>query len=86
MSLIDQLLDATPAPPAGEDPETLLAAFAEVEAARATILATATREPASTELRALLLAREAAWQQALVSAQAEVGGALIGTHRLRQYR
>jgi hypothetical protein len=88
MSVIERLLAATPLPPVA-DIDALLAAFDEMFAARAAILAELGAPVAVTEAERGQLAeieqRNAAWQQAFSEALAEITQHRLGAHRLRGY-
>lgn len=86
-ALLQRLLEVTPPPPACEDVEELMTAFAHVYAARETVMTTdAMVGPYEPALRAQLLARDAEWHAALAKARDAVGAARIGTTRMRRYR
>lgn len=87
--MIRALLAATPEPPDLTDVDALLHAFDVMRAARQEILdAMVGPVVISDEDRALadsLLARDAAWLDALARAKAAVGTSRMGTKQLRRY-
>ncbi len=87
--MIRELLEATPAPPASTDVDALLYAFDVMRDARQKILDAMTGPVVvSSDDRALaeaLVARDAAWTEALARAQLAVGQQRMGTKQLRRY-
>lgn len=87
--MIRELLEATPVPPDEADVDVLLHVFEVMCAARQKILdAMVGPVLISDEDRALadaLVARDAAWTDALARATASVGHSRIGTKQLRRY-
>jgi hypothetical protein len=86
--LLARILAITPAPPMTDDVEVLLAAAAEVHAARELLLAAASPvmpAPLDPARRSELEARQQAWTDALSSAQRRVGGQRVGAGQLRRY-
>jgi hypothetical protein len=87
--LVDQLLDATPAPTPGMAVDELLAVFDAVVTRRAEILAAvAAPIPLSDPDRprlAELTRRQDAWQDALAAALRQVGEQRRGASQLRAY-
>ncbi len=82
---IDRLLAATPYPPATGDVTALLAAAAEVAAARATALATVQRTTPDALKLGELEQRQDAWQAALSAARQQLARQQIGVRGLRAY-
>jgi hypothetical protein len=89
-TLAEQLLDATPPPPADVDPDTLLAVFAKMMTDRQRILdaidaAGPTAQGADPEVSRGLRARHEAWQAVLAAARDLIGAARAGVVKLRRY-
>jgi len=89
MSVLRELVELTPMPPATGDADEIIAAFDAMFSARQDVLATLSGKLADTEenrrLVGELATRDAAWEQALSSARDAVGVARQGTSRLRSY-
>jgi hypothetical protein len=90
MSIIRELLDATPLPPEDADADTLTMQFSELSARRQALIESITPPLAVTspEDRAFLdelRARQAAWMDALSNALDHVRGQRIGTAKLKGY-
>lgn len=86
--LLAKLLSITPVPPDSFDVDELLAAAAAMLAARQQLLDTATQivmAPFDPSELAELHCREAAWREAIASAQRVVGTQRIGVSRMRKY-
>ncbi len=87
--MIRALLEATPLPPEGGDIDALLYAFDMVRTARQAILDALTGPfVVSDEDRALadaLVARDAAWTEALARGMADVSQHRLGAKQLRRY-
>ena len=87
--ILAALLEATPLPTPGDGVEQLLAAFETVLTQRAAVLdrivpplrVADDERPLLVELEQ----RQAAWQAALDTARLSIGGARVGTQRLRAY-
>lgn len=89
VAILHELVALTPPPPDTADPDTLLAAFHAMYAARQALLLTITTPLADTdEARQLvveLAARDAAWERALLASRDAIGAARANTSRLRGY-
>ena len=90
MSIIRELLDATPLPPEDADVDSLTTQFSAISARRQTLIESTTPPVAVTspEDRAFLeelRARQAAWMDALRRALDDVRGQRIGTTKLKGY-
>jgi hypothetical protein len=89
IAILHELVALTPAPPENADPDTLLAAFHAMYAARQAVLLTITKPfGESDEARQLvveLASRDAAWERALVASRDAIGAARANTSRLRGY-
>jgi len=88
MSVLDELLAATPLPPTGD---ALLPAFAEMRAARQQILDRQTAPiplvtPDDHTTAALIFERHAAWSTALATAMDEIRETRLNARKLRGYR
>lgn len=88
MSVLDELLAATPLPPTGD---ALLPAFAEMRAARQQILDRQTAPipvvtPEDHANAALILERHAAWSAALATAMDQLRETRVNARKLRGYR
>lgn len=88
MSVLDELLAATPLPPGGD---ALLPAFAEMRAARQQILDRQTAPiplvtPEERATAALILERHAAWSTALAAAMDQLRETRVNARKLRGYR
>ena len=87
--ILARLLALTPDPPPAADAEALLAAFEQILAARAVIVATLVPPIAlDRDARALLLElerRQVAWHDALAAAQRAIGEQRLGADRMRAY-
>lgn len=87
---LDDLLAATPAPPAEADAEELLAAFEAMFAARKALIeklsgTIAVVSPEDVAAASLLNERQAEWSEALARAQRQVAQARIGAKKLKGY-
>lgn len=87
MTLLDQLLAATP-PPGDLETDAFLVAAAEMMAARERILATATREPAAADDPRVveLRARDTRWSALIAAHQDRVGAVRRAGARVKAYR
>lgn len=90
-TLVDQLLEATPVPPADDDTldtDAVLRAAAEMVAAREKILATAVREPVAGDdpRLAALMSRDTRWRELVGTHQARIGALRIAGVRVKAYR
>ncbi len=86
--LLERLLELTPLPPDTTDAEALLAAAAEMLAARQVCLAAGAvvvGKASRADRIAELGRREAAWQGALAAAQQATGQQRMATAKLRRY-
>ena len=88
MSVLDELLAATPLPPTGD---ALLPAFAEMRAARQQILDRQTAPiplvtPEDHATAALILERHTAWSDALATAMEQIRDTRVNARKLRGYR
>lgn len=88
--VLERLLAATPAPPAVDDPEALLAMLAEALPARQAILdqlgpGRPLLDDGERALADEIFARQAAWAAALARARDQLGTARVGTSKLRHY-
>lgn len=88
VALLDALLDATPPPPAGDDPAAVLDLFAVVARRRGELIGelmvlapVVSHEPAVRERHAMLNARDEVWMAALGRAQGVAGERLGGMRR-----
>jgi hypothetical protein len=89
MTWLHRLRDATTLPPETDDVDVLLAAFAQVSAAREAILAQATPLRIAGErgeVYADLQNREAAWRTTLATARHRVAAHRIAASQAQRYR
>ena len=92
LAKLDAMIAATPLPPAADDPDAVLDAFAVVARDRAALIdelaalaGPVSREPAVVERHALLSARDQTWMGALQRAQILVGERIGAVRRARAY-
>ncbi len=93
LAQLDALIEATPPPPPGDEPDAVLDAFAAIARDRAEILAElATQEaqvagdPQVRARHATIAARDRSWLDALGRAQQAVDTRLNALRRTRSYR
>jgi hypothetical protein len=89
MSVLQDLLAATPAPPVDVDVDTMLAMFAAMHAQRAEILGSVQAIAVTTDddraVVAAIAERQLAWLTALEAARDRVRAQRIATTKLRHY-